>query len=345
MLPTRIDENELLPALHQGPVEEAAWLVFLTRLRRRTRADYAGLLIGRGEGPADGARELFVAAADVPPIASGFQESFHRIDPESQRRLRPDRVYGVPDFPDTGEPINEYARAFLHDAGFVDQRLVRVTEPGGANLWLMVARREGAFGAADSTLLSTLAPHLQIALRALALIERTRRRAAIAEAAVARLGIGWMTLDGHGRPMDAGGRVLPNTLHGRLAGGVVALSQGSGACHSLPLGEEPRFEMVIEPIPSAIAGGEACAVAYLREGGMAARDPVRALVELHGLSEREAQLAWALCEGDSIADAAGTLGLTIETARNYSKRIYAKVGARGQADLVRILLTGVAALA
>jgi DNA-binding CsgD family transcriptional regulator len=345
MLPTRIDENELLPSLHQGPAEEAAWMVFLTRLRRRVRADYAGLLIGRGEGPADGARELFVAAPDVSPIASGFQEDFHRVDPEAQRRLRPDRVYGVPDFPEPGEPVNKNARTFLHAAGFVDQRLVRVTEPGGTNLWLMVARREGAFGAADSTLLSTLAPHLQIALRTFALIERVRRQAALAEAAATRLGVGWMTLDGRGRPLEAGGRPLPAGLHGRLAGGAAAFAQGDGPCRSFPLVEEPRLDMVLESVPSAFGAGQACAVAYLREGGMTARDPVQALIELHGLSAKEAQLAWALCEGDSIAEAAGTLGLTIETARNYSKRIYGKVGARGQADLVRILLTGAATLA
>ncbi len=39
------------------------------------------------------------------------------------------------------------------------------------------------------------------------------------------------------------------------------------------------------------------------------------------------------------------LHLTLETARNYSKRLYAKTGTRGQADLVRLVLTNVAMLA
>ena len=42
-----------------------------------------------------------------------------------------------------------------------------------------------------------------------------------------------------------------------------------------------------------------------------------------------------LARGRSIAEAGAALGLTIETARNYSKRIYAKLGLRGQAELVR----------
>ena len=47
----------------------------------------------------------------------------------------------------------------------------------------------------------------------------------------------------------------------------------------------------------------------------------------------------------SIDEAAGEVGLTIETARNYSKKIYAKAGARGQPELVRNILVSVLALA
>jgi len=38
------------------------------------------------------------------------------------------------------------------------------------------------------------------------------------------------------------------------------------------------------------------------------------------------------------------LGLKIETARNYSRKIAAKPGTRGQANLVRIVLTSVLAI-
>ena len=46
-----------------------------------------------------------------------------------------------------------------------------------------------------------------------------------------------------------------------------------------------------------------------------------------------------------LVEAAQAHGLTVETARYYSKKIYAKTGARGQVDLVRNILTGVLALA
>ena len=54
--------------------------------------------------------------------------------------------------------------------------------------------------------------------------------------------------------------------------------------------------------------------------------------------------AWAMAQGRSIAEAAQDLGLTVETARNYSKKIYSKTGAGGQADLVRIIFTSVLAI-
>ena len=71
----------------------------------------------------------------------------------------------------------------------------------------------------------------------------------------------------------------------------------------------------------------------------------RVVAELMGLSEREAALADAMSRGASILDAGAELLLTPETARNYTKRAYAKTGATGQADLVRQVLTGLTPLA
>ena len=69
------------------------------------------------------------------------------------------------------------------------------------------------------------------------------------------------------------------------------------------------------------------------------------LVDVFGLLPSEARLAWAIAQSRSIAEAAGEHGLTEQTARNYSKEIYAKTGACGQAKLVRNILTSVLALA
>ncbi len=62
------------------------------------------------------------------------------------------------------------------------------------------------------------------------------------------------------------------------------------------------------------------------------------------LTQSEARFAWSLAQGISIADAAHKHGLTIESARQYSKKIYAKTGAKGQVDFMRRVLTSVVAL-
>lgn len=66
-------------------------------------------------------------------------------------------------------------------------------------------------------------------------------------------------------------------------------------------------------------------------------------VNLFGLLPSEARLAWQLAQGTSFADAAAMVGITEETGRSYSKKIYAKTD--GQPELVRILLTSVLAIA
>ncbi|OYX92985.1 MAG: hypothetical protein B7Y74_10780 [Novosphingobium sp. 35-62-5] len=66
------------------------------------------------------------------------------------------------------------------------------------------------------------------------------------------------------------------------------------------------------------------------------------LQALHGLSAQEAALAHALSRGEPLVEAGLALGLTAETARNYSKRIYSKTGTSGQADLVRLVFSGLA---
>ncbi|HET8711178.1 MAG TPA: LuxR C-terminal-related transcriptional regulator, partial [Spongiibacteraceae bacterium] len=74
------------------------------------------------------------------------------------------------------------------------------------------------------------------------------------------------------------------------------------------------------------------------QGDMSASsEPFEQLCRLFKLSFNEAKLALALARGLSIAEAAQELDLTLETTRTYSKKIYAKVGARGQVDLVRII--------
>lgn len=69
----------------------------------------------------------------------------------------------------------------------------------------------------------------------------------------------------------------------------------------------------------------------------------RAVVaELHGLTATEAELAASLAEGKTLAEFADARGTSEQTARTHLKRILDKTDTRRQADLVRLVLTGLA---
>jgi DNA-binding CsgD family transcriptional regulator len=72
--------------------------------------------------------------------------------------------------------------------------------------------------------------------------------------------------------------------------------------------------------------------------------PERAVQRIFRLSPAEARMAVALARGLSPAEYAATARVTHETARSRLKVIFRKTGARRQGELVRQLLTSVAAL-
>ena len=106
------------------------------------------------------------------------------------------------------------------------------------------------------------------------------------------------------------------------------------------------MDMFVTAIPDRQPSEASPAVAmlYLSGDRWSRDDRCEQLIDLFGFLPSEARLAWAMAQGRSIAEAAHDLGLTTETARNYSKKIYAKTGAGGQADLVRIIFTSVLAI-
>jgi DNA-binding CsgD family transcriptional regulator/PAS domain-containing protein len=57
------------------------------------------------------------------------------------------------------------------------------------------------------------------------------------------------------------------------------------------------------------------------------------------LTPTQARLAGALAAGDSLAECARAMRISVATARTHLKEVFAKTGARRQADLVRLLLS------
>lgn len=224
-------------------------------------------------------------------------------------------------------------------------------------LLLALPRRKGwKPGAADRALLSELGPYLPQAAR---LHERIEGAGALTSL-LDRLVLGVVLLD------DCGRLSYANRSAAELLGvepGLSDFSPGStrdARTEALYRGITPGG-----PEESALyrhpADGRPLQLLetdldWSNEHGMAARrfrralfigdpkqrsgDPTEKMDRLYGLTPSEAKLAWLLVGDFPLAEAATQLGITRSTARTVLKRILAKTGARRQASLVRLLLSG-----
>ncbi|TXL73708.1 hypothetical protein FHP25_20085 [Vineibacter terrae] len=101
--------------------------------------------------------------------------------------------------------------------------------------------------------------------------------------------------------------------------------------------------LVVTVIPlDGIDDGAPRVALFIIDPAAPVRIDTHALGAAYGLTPREASIAALLTRGADVAQAAGTLGIGVSSAREYLKRVLDKTGARRQANLVRLVLRGFA---
>lgn len=365
------EQADLFLPLFEGIGEARQWQGFLAALAARTQARRAVAIItpalaAPGEAPLI-VQHAAARAAPDPPIDI---DALTALGLQPLGSLRAGRVYALEELLDYDDSARlEQQRAALATQHIRFARLMRVAGDGTAEAWVMLLRERENFTASAAALLSSAAPYLRAALRAGAVLTEERRARSMAEAALARLGIGQIALDASARVIDAdplaerhlefvtvpGARrrlLLPPAAAERLKRACAAFAAVGDGPPPDPvlITSEGRPPLLLRPAPQLpsghFPGGQLAAIATLR---LPLREDERlgaaVLRELYQLSPREAALAEKLSRGEMIVEAGRDLHLTAETARNYSKRIYARTGSRGAPDLVRMILSGLAPLA
>jgi len=347
MAVTLLEAQDLVALLHRGTLASEPWSDFLAALRKRAGADAAMLFLA-GPGQGDGVVRIEAGKPGQLDHDSALLTLNRRGSP-----LRAKRVFAASDF--AGD---EALARLMAGSGLAYLRLVRVEEPAGATLCLAMGRRTEDFASADVALLGLMADHLEIALRTWAALEQERLRAGISGEAIRRLNFGWFLLDRAGAIVDCSaeaeallherravsrtprGLLLPQRreAQGALRRFLEKLGRGEAASRAVHLSDDPWLDMLLTP------RGKSLVAAYVHGEAPTSAERSAQLMQLFGLSAKEAQLALLISRGIKINEAAGQLGLTRESARLYSKRLYAKTGTRGQADLVRLVLASVVAL-
>lgn len=354
-------DDQLLQWLHGGMFETPMWERFLSCLLVNTDAAIVTLAF-RFADEGHAVLRLAQAAGTARLPDSGLERAMF-----ANEHQRSGRVYDLGELMEFMAPdARANARGWLDSQSITRWRGVLVSGDDAPDVWLSCGGGT-AIDAGTGALLMMLAPHLTIAMRSLEALQRARLRTAIADAAFSRLRAGWFALDARCRIIDQSdtmaemlrwdgplrcgryGRLIPASpeIDRRLTTLVRHLSEGRDVRpQAFCLCDDPWIDMLVTAASGAALVGArpATAIAYVRGDRHSHTDRCEQLEQLFGLLPSEARLAWQLAQAIPIADAAGALCLTVETARNYSKKIYAKTGARGQADLVRIITTSVLAL-
>lgn len=350
----RFDDSGLLAALHQGVFEQPLWCGFLKKLRNVSGAPYVSLALK----PLKEERvvELF-AGSSTSLYLDQLLADQHVVDRPMQR-MRDSRIYTLEELLD---PVNRSLQPLRQMLGakleISNMRSVRVTDPSGMSAWLSCAGGREVRSSV-SAVLTALVPHLSIALRCFAALQRERFHSAATTEARGRLNSGWLALDARCRIVEMTphleqlfqrSNVLSRGRYGRLTPAspvadreltqmVKNFEQNSDEPpRSINLSRDPLIDILVRPIHDQTRSVARSAVAIVHVNGdqWSQSDRCGQLIDLFGLLPSEARLAWAIAQGMSMKEAAEHLSLKPETARTYSKQIYAKMGVRGQAELVR----------
>lgn len=363
------DDNALTQALLDGAHEDVLWSSFLALLCRRTGADYSILLCQPPGWRQGDALQLISGTAPITDTRDIYRRHFVRRDPNTADTITEGQPYSLNELIrlDHGDHADFYTELTLH-RGVTDIRHLRVREASGVDAWLTVVRKGGQFDPETDRLLEMLAPRLRSVMRSFVMLERERFTASLAEEAIQRLQFGWLAIDRDGRVVDSDrvgeamlreSGIISRTASGRLRVSdprvqreVLAFVKGMATDpdarpRAVSLSSDPWLDMLLVVAPQRLLGsiGQPAVVAYVHGDSWRAADRCQQLIDMFRLSPSEAHLALELCRGRSIADVACDRGLRVDTVRGYSKSIYAKIGVKGQVDLVRILMGSVLALA
>lgn len=234
-------------------------------------------------------------------------------------------------------------------------------------LGIQRGKRAGAFQEEQVRLMNILAPHATRAVQVHRKLSSITVEKNWALGALDQLRMGVIMTDSLGVPLFANRAAEQMLAQGKgvdLCQGRMALNSTSetallhkliaGAVRGVPVGGDMRITLPdrveylqclvtpVSPELSArldIALGSGCAAIFLSRPGSLQLPPKR-LAVLYGLSPAESRLAAKLAAFHSLEHAAIDLGIAIRTARTQLSAIFAKTGAKTQAELLMLLATG-----
>jgi len=276
-------------------------------------------------------------------------------------------------FPDHRLKRTEFYDVFLRPNDLFYALGGSVVKQGDSNFRMSFVRSEkaGPYTDAELHLMRQLMPHLRNAVVLHRKLHRIQVLAAAGMAALELVPVGVILLNSSGAVAHANQRAHDllartgalcfgpgGTIHAasptannqlqRLIQDAVRTGAGKGQAHGGALqlrgAGGRRLQVLVTPLAPARAfaafGDTAMAAIFCSDPDAMIGQLSQRLERMYGMTPAEAQLTEALVNGKSLQEYADTRSVTINTVRTQLKSATAKTGARRQADLVRMVLTG-----
>lgn len=357
------DYDAAVRAAYAGPFEAKPWTALLATLRTQLSAHLVNIVLSRG-GVDEPSRDMWVW--DGPGDGDAMVRDYPRyraLDPIDYDGLAPGRVHIHRELMDVQARDRDFYEDYLARYGMAHAMVVKLVSDHGQPAWLTCARTaaQGAFAAAEMAYLERVAAHVEQALRHFDHLASQALNKAIVRRRNPHNQVVTLLLDDQMRLLNGD----EDQMAALAESGLFLLS----ADHQLS-GATPRIQQALLRAARRVRGGKVGTAPVWRQGealhvtiGALQGEPIAAgrlkaafairireadrltidageVAAQLGVSPAEGRLAALLGEGRTIAEAAAAMGVSLETARTYSKRIYAKTSLRGQADLVRELICG-----
>jgi DNA-binding CsgD family transcriptional regulator/PAS domain-containing protein len=372
------DLADLAGRMYEAAVSPDLWPDALEALAAWVGASVAHLYrLDRRSG-----RPLFAAANAGAPRDGlrAYHEHYQHVDPRLPGAVSVPAGALVPDWRLVPAPVFERSE-FFNDF-YAPLRLrwmaaaVLARDAGSVSgLSLVRGPEAGAFGRAEARRLARVLPSLRRALAVQRRLGEASGPAAPLAATLDRLPVGMIVTDGAGRPVavnraaealaaEADGLALGSDgLRAATPEATAALRHAIGQAGRCPAGRDagpdgaltlprpsgrPPLAVLVAPlardrVPPGLEP-RGCVLVVVDDPGRRPALPAGVVAALYGLTPAEARLAVRLAEGASLEAVAEGAGPARSTLRWTLKQVLAKTGTRRQADLVRLLVQGPAAL-
>lgn len=347
----------LIERIYEAAFDPAQWRSVLDEVCRLSGTAAGTFLVYQGRALLTGiGTELNCGALHEFIEAKGWERSERHPDIWPPSMPDGDYYYFPQDLMTPERLARDFSHGLLERYGLGWQIATSMPLPTGQTLaFTFESRKDDARpGAATSTFLNTVRPHLARAGLLASRLGLERARAALA--ALTALDLAAALLDARGRLLEANARLTPALVDTRAGGRIVlgdrtadamlaAVLSGATPVRSIalpPHGERPARVAHVIPLAPAIRDPLSSAVALLvlniAGASKSAATDLSLLRALFDLSAAESRLAAALATGLDLAHAARQCGIATSTARSYLERIFQKTGCHRQSELVLLLV-------